>query len=57
VTLASVGWQAKEEIIARIGRSPDKGDRLVYAHRQTSMPCQGLLDYMREMAAERRQAG
>ncbi len=57
MTLASVGWQAKEEIIARIGRSPDKGDRLVYAHRQTSMPCQGLLDYMREMAAERRQAG
>ena len=42
--------EAKEDIIARIGRSPDRGDSLVYAHAMVSMPGQGLLDYMREIA-------
>ena len=34
----------------RIGRSPDVGDALVYAHSNVSIPGAGLLDYMREMA-------
>jgi hypothetical protein len=43
--------ERKDEIIARIGRSPDKGDSLVYAHARPMVPGQGLLDFLREEAA------
>jgi hypothetical protein len=50
--LAGTGIQVerKDEIIARIGRSPDKGDSLVYAHARPLVPGQGLLDFLREEA-------
>lgn len=38
--------EAKEDIIARIGRSPDKGDSLVYAHAEGSMPGRGFLQWL-----------
>ena len=43
--------ERKDEIIARIGRSPDKGDSLVYAHARPMVPGQGLLDFLREEIA------
>ena len=51
--LAGTGIQVerKDEIIARIGRSPDKGDSLVYAHARPLVPGQGLFDFLREAAA------
>ncbi|WP_189047278.1 terminase family protein [Aliidongia dinghuensis] len=51
--LASAGIlvERKDEIIARIGRSPDKGDSLVYAHARPLVPGQGLLDFLREEIA------
>lgn len=54
VTARGIQVEAKDDIIARIGRSPDRGDSLVYAHAQAYLPGQGLLDYIREMAEERR---
>lgn len=42
--------ESKEDIIARIGRSPDKGDSLVYAHTSPSN-CR-LLEYYRELYQE-----
>ena len=54
LTTRGILVEAKEDIIARIGRSPDKGDSLVYAHCQASFPGSGLLGYIREMVAERR---
>jgi hypothetical protein len=47
LTARGILVESKEDIIARIGRSPDKGDSLVYAH---AMPSNcGLLEYMREL--------
>lgn len=37
--------EAKEDIIKRIGRSPDKGDSLVYAHAIKTIPGTGLLEF------------
>jgi hypothetical protein len=45
---AGILVERKDEIIARIGRSPDKGDSLVYAHARPQVPGQGLLDFLRE---------
>jgi hypothetical protein len=53
LTTRGILVEAKEDIIARIGRSPDRGDSLVYAHCQPSMPGMGLLGYIREMTAAR----
>ncbi|HEV2678171.1 MAG TPA: terminase [Aliidongia sp.] len=47
---AGILVERKDEIIARIGRSPDKGDSLVYAHARPMVPGQGLLDFLREEA-------
>jgi hypothetical protein len=51
LTGAGILVERKDEIIARIGRSPDKGDSLVYAHARPLVPGQGLLDFLREEAA------
>ena len=48
---AGILVERKDEIIARIGRSPDKGDSLVYAHARPRVPGQGLLDFLREEMA------
>lgn len=39
---------AKEETTALIGRSPDKGESLIYAYGKLSVPGMGLLAWMRE---------
>jgi len=47
ITARGILVEAKEDIIARIGRSPDKGDSLVYAHMiQAGI---GLFDYYAEL--------
>lgn len=38
--------EPKEDIITRIGRSPDKGDSCVYAHAIKHIPGTGLLEFM-----------
>ena len=44
--------EAKEDIIARIHRSPDKGDAEVYAHCQVTIPGEGLMGWLEsEIAA------
>lgn len=48
LTARGILVEAKEDIIARIGRSPDKGDSLVYAHAQIVRPGMGLWNYMVE---------
>jgi hypothetical protein len=53
LTTRGILVEAKEDIIARIGRSPDRGDSLVYAHCQASMPGMGILGYIRELKAAR----
>ena len=40
--------ESKDEIVKRIGRSPDKGDSLVYAHAQPAGPGFGLFEYYRQ---------
>ena len=47
VTARGIQVEAKEDIIARIGRSPDKGDSLVYAH--MTQAGAGLFDYYAEL--------
>lgn len=44
--------ESKEDVIARIQRSPDKGDAVVYAHAQPSGPGQGVFDYYRKLASQ-----
>ena len=41
--------EAKGDIISRIGRSPDKGDSLVYANAIENISCGGFLDYYEGM--------
>lgn len=43
--------EAKEDVIARIGRSPDRGDSCVYAIAIKHQPGTGILDWMRHLAA------
>jgi hypothetical protein len=46
-SLSERGIQAelKDAIAQRIGRSPDKGDSLVYAHAVSYIPGEGFLQY------------
>lgn len=48
LTARGIQVESKEDIIARIGRSPDKGDAAVYAHAMVSIPGTGLLEFMRQ---------
>lgn len=51
LTARGIQVEGKDDISTRLGRSPDKGDSLVYAHAIRTVPGQGLLDYMRAQAA------
>jgi hypothetical protein len=48
--------ESKDDIIKRIGRSPDKGDSLVYAHAIKSGIGDNLLAYYNQLAQEREAA-
>lgn len=49
--------ESKDDIVARIGRSPDRGESLIYAASINSDGATGLLDYYRQAAeAKRRNA-
>ncbi len=50
LTARGILVEAKDEIHRRIGRSPDKGDSLVYAHARPMVPGMGLLAFMAEAA-------
>jgi hypothetical protein len=47
LTARGIQVESKDEIIARLGRSPDKGDSLVYAHASVKS---GDLEILRTMA-------
>ncbi|WP_049974512.1 hypothetical protein [Azospirillum sp. B4] len=51
MTARGIQIEAKDDIKARIGRSPDKGDALVLAHAQPAGDGTGLLAVYAEMAA------
>jgi len=46
--------ESKDTISKRLGRSPDKGDSLVYAHAVCTMPSTGFLDYYESLAEKNR---
>jgi hypothetical protein len=48
LTARGIQVESKDEIIARLGRSPDKGDSLVYAHASVKS---GDLEFLRTMAS------
>ncbi len=50
LTARGIQVEAKEDVIARIGRSPDKGDSLVYAHAIVTPAGQGWLDVAKARA-------
>lgn len=52
LTVRGILVEAKDAIIRRIGRSPDKGDSLVYAHAIAHVSGDGYLDYYQGMATE-----
>ncbi len=52
LTVRGIQVEAKDTIIRRIGRSPDKGDSLVYAYAVQHMSGGGYLDYYAGMADE-----
>ncbi len=50
--------EAKEDIVKRLGRSPDKGDSAVYSLAARTMPGMGIFDYYRqEVEAAKAQPG
>jgi hypothetical protein len=51
-SLRGIVVESKDAIIKRIGRSPDKGDSLVYAFAIEHQPGSGMLDYYADMAKE-----
>ena len=55
LTARGILVESKEDINARIGRSPDKGDSLVYAHATRTFKGQGVFEYYRRMAEEMKQ--
>ncbi|WP_245005096.1 terminase family protein [Paraburkholderia sacchari] len=52
LTARGIQIEAKEDIIKRIKRSPDKGDSLVYAHAIRIAPGTGLFAFMQQQADE-----
>ena len=55
LTPRGIQIESKEDIIKRIGRSPDKGDSLVYAHAEKTMPGAGWLSYIEGAASSAKQ--
>ena len=56
LTPRGIQVEAKEDIIKRIGRSPDKGDSAIYALAIKFQPGMGLLDWMQQEVEAMRQA-
>ncbi|MBY4799906.1 terminase family protein [Burkholderia cepacia] len=56
LTARGIQIEAKEDIIKRIKRSPDKGDSLVYAHAIKIAPGTGLFAFMQQQAAAAEEA-
>lgn len=52
LTARGIQIEAKDDIIKRIKRSPDKGDSLVYAHAIRIAPGAGLFAFMAQSVAE-----
>lgn len=52
LTVRGIKVESKEDIKDRLGRSPDKGDSLVYAHAKNSGPQEGLFLYYQEQYAQ-----
>jgi hypothetical protein len=55
LTVRGIQVEAKEDLAKRIGRSPDKGDAVVYALAAKSPPGMGLFNWVKGEAARRRQ--
>lgn len=57
-TLKARGIQveSKDDIIKRLGRSPDKGDSAVYANAIRFVPGMGMLEFMKRQAEEKHEA-
>jgi hypothetical protein len=56
LSVRGIQIESKDDIIKRIGRSPDKGDSLVYAHAIKHQPGEGWLSYLEGQAAEAQRA-
>ncbi len=52
VTTSGIQVSSKDEIAEDIGRSPDKGDSIMYAHANPTLPGQGLFDWYSEQYEE-----
>ena len=48
VTTQGVQVESKEDIFERIGRSPDRGDSVILAHANPSMPGEGIFQYFKD---------
>jgi hypothetical protein len=57
LTPRGIQVEAKDDIIKRIGRSPDKGDSCVYACAIKMLPGAGLIEYMRQQAEAKAKTG
>jgi hypothetical protein len=56
LTVRGIQIEGKDDIIKRIGRSPDKGDSLVYAHAIKHMPGAGWMAFFESQAVEAQRA-
>jgi len=54
LTARGILIEAKEDIIRRIGRSPDKGDSVAYAWGLRTMPGMGVFEFIRAKAEARK---
>jgi hypothetical protein len=52
LTVRGIQVESKDDIIKRIGHSPDKGDSLVYASASKFTPSEGWVAFMGRQAAE-----
>ena len=50
LTIRGIQIEAKDDLIKRIGRSPDKGDAVVYAFAIKNMSARGLFDWIKGLA-------
>lgn len=56
LSVRGIQIESKDDIIRRIGRSPDKGDSLVYAHAIKTPPGAGWLNFFEGQAEEAKKA-
>jgi len=53
LTLRGIQVEAKEDLISRIGRSPDKGDAVVYALGIKSLPGAGIYNWVKGQVGDK----